>query len=359
MRHVLSLLARLLLSLLTLYGVVLGLSLVLRPPDATDEPLDTSRAGSSLFSTEPKYVFLARSRLSNPEDKVIVLGASNAMAGLKQRELAPLLPTWRVHNLAVGGSNMTQVEQIAELARDAQPQAALRRNIFVIGLWYGLFAADAARWQQPGRHPGDTDIDIERYRYGFYRRAAGGPAALLPPAWLSAGVTAIHPTLVLDEWARNATSSIRRRLKGRAPVLSDAERNARVISTREQQEYLAFWQKYTASAKRVDPAQLAVLRRTVNELVAAGARVLLVELPIPSWHTRGSELARDYQRQLDALLPELDQQRGVSVSRLTDADADADFSDEVHPKPRVSPAWAARVATGVAQLNAEDAVASY
>jgi hypothetical protein len=58
-------------------------------------------------------------------------------------------------------------------------------------------------------------------------------------------------------------------------------------------------------------------------------------------------------------LPELDQQRGVSVSRLTDADADADFSDEVHPKPRVSPAWAARVATGVAQLNAEDAVASY
>jgi hypothetical protein len=54
MKHVLSLLARLLLSLLALYGVLLGLTLVLRPPDATDAPLDTSRAGSSLFSIAPR-----------------------------------------------------------------------------------------------------------------------------------------------------------------------------------------------------------------------------------------------------------------------------------------------------------------
>ena len=82
MKPVVSLLARLGLALLALYSALLALSLMLRPPDGSDAPLDTARAARTLFSTEPKYVFLARARLAKEEDKVIVVGASNAMAGL-------------------------------------------------------------------------------------------------------------------------------------------------------------------------------------------------------------------------------------------------------------------------------------
>jgi hypothetical protein len=41
----------------------------------------------------------------------------------------------------------------------------------------------------------------------------------------------------------------------------------------------------------------------------------------------------------------------VTVLAMTGADADDDFSDEVHPKPRVTGAWAQRLA---AVLNAAD-----
>ena len=35
------------------------------------------------------------------------------------------------------------------------------------------------RWNTPDRHQGDTDLDIERYRYGFYRRTEQGSQAAI------------------------------------------------------------------------------------------------------------------------------------------------------------------------------------
>ena len=99
------------------------------------------------------------------------------LAGFRPARLQQLVPQATVHNLAIGGANMTEVRQMVDLVLEVQSPAAQRRNLFVIGAWYGLFADDRARWYTPDRHPGDTDLDIERYRYGFYRRTADGPVA--------------------------------------------------------------------------------------------------------------------------------------------------------------------------------------
>jgi hypothetical protein len=48
------------------------------------------------------------------------------------------------------------------------------------------------------------------------------------------------------------------------------------------------------------------------------------------------------------MLPRLKQQPGVSVVTMDDAGASDDFSDEVHPKPRVTPRWAQRLADELA-----------
>jgi hypothetical protein len=85
--------------------------------------------------------------------------------------------------------------------------------------------------------------------------------------------------------------------------------------------------------------------------------VLLVDMPIPAWHARGSQLAADYERRLQATLPRLTSLRGVSVLQMAEERSDDDFSDEVHPKPRVSPRWAARVA-GAVRLNTPGVSAS-
>lgn len=342
MKPLLVQLARLGAAILALYACLLGIALLVVPLANDRGPLDTTRAASSLFLTEPKYVFMARSGLATASDKLIVLGASNALVGLRQRELAPLLPELEVHNLAVGGSNITQLEQIVELVREVQTPAQRRHDTFVLGLWYGVFASDQARWNTPDRHPGDTDIDIERYRYGFCRRGEHGAVPLLPPQYLRTGAALIHPYLVADRLARDVTQSLRERLQGKPPKLTDQQRNARVVTEPERRQYLAFWHDYMGSVEQLSGASFQRLEHLVNTVLADGARVVLVDMPIPRWHAEGSPLHADYARRMARLLPELEARDGVAVIRL--AGDDDDFSDEVHPKPRVTPGWAESLA---------------
>ncbi|HEX2870084.1 MAG TPA: hypothetical protein VHP33_02485 [Polyangiaceae bacterium] len=349
MKVVLLKLARLGLALLTLYAGLLVLSLLLVPRATATAPIDTALASRTLYLTEPKYVFLSRDKLAGSEPKLLLLGASNTMAGFKQPEVQAELPQLRVHNLAVGGSNITQVSQIVELVREQQPKAARQQTQYVVGLWYGMFATDAARWSTPDRTAGDTDIDIERYRYGFYRRTQTGAAALLPVGTHGVAVTMIHPYLALDKLARDATVSLRAHLSGKPAALTDEQRNARVITTAEQQKYLAFWRAYMGPSERLADEQFERLRQLVSRISADGGSVLLVDMPIPAWHTRGSSLARQYQERLQRALPELTALPGVGFLPLAadSAAADADFSDEVHPKPRVTRGWAARLGEAV------------
>ena len=124
--------------------------------------------------TEPKYV-LNRAALRSPNEKIVFLGASNVGIGFKPQFIQPFLSSAVIHNLAIGGSNVTQLAQVHELIDEVQNAVARRHTIYVIGIWQGLFVANEMRWFTQDRVGGDTDLDIERYRYGFWRRSAAGP----------------------------------------------------------------------------------------------------------------------------------------------------------------------------------------
>jgi len=344
MKLILKQAAHLLIALVVLYGAVLAISFVLVPRSDTGPRLDTARASSSLFLTEPKYVFMSRARLNTPSDKVLLVGASNTLAGFKQRQVQALLPTIEVHNLAVGGSNIKQISQVVDLVREVQTPEARRHNVYVVGLWYGLFASDKSRWYTSDRHAGDTDIDIERYRYGFYRRTDAGAVPVLPPEYLEDGVLLIHPYLVLDRTARDLTVSLREFIGTKKRPITDEQRDAVVLTDADKRKYLAFWRDYTGQAEALGDAPFAALQHMVDGIVAEGGHVVLVDLPIPQWHADGSVLSADYRRHLDAMLPHLKSQPGVSVVTIEGGSDSDDFSDEVHPKPRVTPRWAQRLA---------------
>jgi hypothetical protein len=352
MKSLLVQLARLGGALVALYGALLALTLVLRPGVRGHERLDSARAGESLYLTEPKYVFFSRSRLDTEQDKVLVLGASNALVGFKQRELQGMLPDREVHNLSVSGSNITQLRQVVQLIQEVQSPSARRHNTFVLGLWYGTFAADRARWETPDRHAGDTDIDLERYRYGFYTRGEDGAEPLLPPSMLDTGARLVHPYLVLDALTRDVTQSFRARLSGKPRKLTDAERDQRSVGQGEQAGYLAFWRDYMGGLERLEDAPLRALQRTVDDILKASGRVVLVDLPLPAWHSSGSPLHADYARRMQELLPALEQRDGVRVLRLS-GDTSEDFSDEVHPKPKVTARWSRTLATFLALPESE------
>jgi hypothetical protein len=344
MRAILKQILFVLISLGGIYAVLLAVSYLLVPPANRGGGLDSSLAASTIFMTDPKYVVLNRAALRPDAPRIIFVGASNTAVGFKQREVQALLPNAEVDNLSVGGSNMTQIAQIVDLVQDLQSSAARRRTTFVIGMWYGTFAQDRFRWDTPDRHAGDTDIDIERYRYGFYRRGENGPKQLLPSDDLPLGVALIHPYLVFDELSRRVSKELRDRLFGRAASRTDAERDASVVSAEGKEAALKYWREQMHSDGPIAEEQFLVLRDLVDRILAQGSRVVLVDLPIPRWHAEGSPFYQEYLRHKKTLLSDLGGRDGFSYLEMIDLNGDLEFSDEVHPKPRVTRQWAERVA---------------
>jgi hypothetical protein len=349
-------------SLAGIYAVLLALSYALVPDASRGKGLDSSLAAETIFATDPKYVFLNRAALRPDLPRIVFVGASNSSVGFKQREVQPLLSKVEVDNLSVNGSNITQVAQVVDLVQELQNASARRRTTFIVGIWYGMFVQDRFRWDTPDRDKGDTDIDIERYRYGFYRRTADGPRRLLPPDELALGVILIHPYLVFDQLSRLASKKLRDQLFGRAPARTDAERNASVLSEADKNAALKYWHEQMHSDGPIADEQFVVLRELIAKIHEQGSKVLLVDLPLPRWHAERSPFYADYLRQKKALLADIEGKDGITFLEMADQDADLEFSDEVHPKPRVTPQWAARIAalvgTGGAGLVAGSQMAS-
>jgi hypothetical protein len=348
MGAILKQMAFLLVSLAGIYVILLALSYALVPAATGGQGLDSSLAANTIFATDPKYVFLNRAALRPDLPRVVFVGASNSSVGFKQREVQPLVPGTEVDNLSVNGSNITQVAQVVDLVQELEDAKARRRTTFVIGIWYGMFTQDRFRWDTPDRHKGDTDIDIERYRYGFYRRTTDGPRRILPADDLAIGVMLIHPYLAFDQLSRLASKELRDRLFGHAPTRTDAERNASVVSDVDREAALKYWREQMHSDGPIAAEQFVVLHDLIAKILDQGSRVVLVDLPLPRWHAQRSPFYPDYLRQKELLLSGLRGREGISYLEMADHDGDLEFSDEVHPKPRVTPQWAARIADLIA-----------
>jgi hypothetical protein len=344
MRAILKQVLYLSIALVGVYAALLALSYALVPAMRGRAGLDSSLAADSIFTTEPKYVFLNRAAVRPDASRIVFVGASNTVVGFKQREVQQLVPSSEVDNLSVGGSNMTQVAQIVELVQDLQDPAARRRTTFVIGMWYGMFVQDSFRWGTPDRHPGDTDIDIERYRYGFYRRTDAGPRQVVPTEELPLGIMLIHPYLLLDELSRFVSEGFRDRLLGKPPHRSDAERNATIVSEADRVLALTYWREQMHTDGPMSEEQFLVLRDLVARILAQGSKAVLVDLPIPHWHAERSPFYANYLSRKKALLSGMQGKPGFTYLEMAEQNDDLDFSDEVHPKPRVTPLWAMQVA---------------
>jgi hypothetical protein len=333
-----------LIALAGIYVVLLALSFVLVPPVKSRVGLDSRLAPETIFMTNPKYVFLNRAAVRPDAPRIVFVGASNSSVGFRQREVQLLLPNAEVDNLSVDGSNVTQVAQVVDLIQELEDPTARRRTTYVIGIWYGMFAPDGFRWDTPDRHKGDTDIDIERYRYGFYRRTEAGPKQVLPTHEWPLGVALIHPYLVFDELTRRASQELRDRLFASAPSRTDAERNVSIFSEADKLAALNYWREQMHSNGPIAAEQFSVLRNLIERILGQGSRVVLVDLPIPRWHAERSPFYPDYLLHMKMLLADLAGRDGLNYLEMIDQNSDLDFSDEVHPKPRVTQQWAARVA---------------
>jgi|HubBroStandDraft_6_1064221.scaffolds.fasta_scaffold21099_4 hypothetical protein len=353
MRLILKQGGAILVYLLGLYIGLLGIVLALAQPSPQLRGLNTAAARDTIFMTEPKYIYLNRAALRNESRKVVVVGASNVIAGFVPSELVALIPAGAtVHNLGLGGANLTEVRQVIDLVQQVQSSTGRRRETFVLGIWYGMFGEDRLRWYTPDRTPGDTDIDIERYRYGFERRAADGPVPMVPWRNLDAATTAIYPFLLLDKLSRDAAAWV---IHQRSPGLD--ELNTTVVSSEERSRYLDYWAKVMGAGPPIPEEQFVVLEHACEAILTQGSRLVLADLPLPRWHKEHSPYHVYYEHRIAELVDQFASRPGFAFLDLGELDGDSDFYDEVHPKPRVTSAWAERLAAVLPPLLSSSTLA--
>jgi hypothetical protein len=353
MKWILKQTAWLLASVAFFYVVILGVTLLLVPMHQQQGGLETRRAPRSLYMTEPKYFFLNRAALRTDADRLILLGASNTMSGFRLEELQPLVPNLEANNLAVSGSNITEMRQAYDLIRVMQSPAALKRTTYVLGIWYGVFVPDALKWHTADRHAGETDLDIERFRYGFYRRNADGPVQILPTEDLELGLVLIHPYLAFDKLVRDMTGKLGASFLKMKPVKTDAERDAIVITPEDQARYFAFWKDQFGNSPTVPKEQFEVLTALVDDILDGGGTVVVADLPIPSWLAQQSTLNQSYNALKSDWLKQMAGRKGFSFTEMQSAFADDQFVDEVHPKPRITKEWSRLLAASVSDETAK------
>jgi hypothetical protein len=347
MKWILKQTAWLLASIVFLYAVILGATLILVPMHHQKGGLETRRAGGTLYQTEPKYFFLNRAALRADEDRLILLGASNTMSGFRLNELQPLVPNLQANNLAVSGSNITEIRQSFELIRAMQSPQAQKHTTYVIGIWFGVFVPDALKWSTPDRHAGETDLDIERFRYGFYLRGDDGPIQVLPTEDLELGLVLIHPYLALDKLVRDVTVDLRKSFLKMKPAKTDDERNAIVITPEDQTRYVAFWNDQFGELPAVPEEQFDVLTALVDDILDRGDTVVVADLPIPSWLAQQSPLNQSYNALKAGWLSQMSGRKGFGFVEMQNAFPDDEFVDEVHPKPRITKEWSRLLASSI------------
>jgi hypothetical protein len=334
-----------------LYGAVLGFTFLVFPDPPRVGWLDLETSDTTPYRTATKNFFLARDVLDVPDQKVLLIGASNTLVGFTQRSVQALVPCAKVSNLAIGSANITELHQLVDLVHEVQDEGARRSNTFVIGVWFGMFADTEKRWPGPDRHHGDTDLDVERYRYGFYRRTSTGPVATLPPEWLRAGALLIRPYLLVEEVTRDLTVEFRRIVLGRQPNLTEAQRETAVMSEQDKSDALAYWRLNMGSTSEISQAQVLLLQNTIDELLRSGEKVVLVDLPIPSWHRDASIYQPGYARAVENIFNHFAGRPNFQGLKMADLDEDKDYVDEVHPKPHLANVWASRLASVLTPLT--------
>jgi len=294
-----------------------------------------------------------RGPLANADRKVVFVGASDVMESFHPDQTSRALGGMQIHNMALGGSNMTTTDEVVDLILDATPPEGRKHLTIVLGLWYGLFTTDKQRFEG---YP--THIETEELRYGLYQPAPEGPPRpVLPPRLMLAADFLMRPVLLgsfvrsnyWDPFYYGTKEKILTRLGYGTPPqhfmmapiedldhhqLTDEEK--RILNGRENDKVGPL----SAQTDEGFHHLIRMARRTQE----AGVRLIILDMPITSWHAAAMPQFAAFQTRKLPWLAEVLRYPNVRYVNLQKDVDDSEFSDFIHPRPRFTVEWAKRAA---------------
>lgn len=285
----------------------------------------------SIYANTAHYAVYGMDRLDNYPRQVFILGASQPAQAFDPERLMKGLPGYKVHNLSVSGSNITQINEVIDLLSTRVDWSHLDSAVFVFGVQFVSFLDNDRRWG------GMTMVEVEELRHHLYRFEGGAIKPELSPPAMAAALFLIKPFAliykieykvdeVVSELKHGTVSGLKMAL-GLVPKITQTD-------PPDGATYRAF-RTGQFHNRGLTNDQFDLFMKLVARLDAGGAKVVFVDMPVPSYYREGFPIYDDYRRKEADIIHD----PRVHYLDLTAIAADEEFKDDAHPRAEFAAKW--------------------
>jgi hypothetical protein len=325
-------------------------------------PVETLSHPRNSFADEARRaIFHSPSLAKSEKPMILILGASAPQEAYLPSAIQALAPAFNASNLGVGGANISELDQVLDLVLKAARPQVLKESILVLTFSYGIFVPDAVRWSDKHFVPHDI-VDSGILISDIEREAIRCPNICNPesvffkfsPHWLLAAAKKryevllhlvprlpVHPgdrLLRWNVWRSDPRSLLKsKRSETAPPEVKQVAPESEHIQARRQMDFIT---KYMGPPSGVlHDEQFDRLVGLLNKAHAAGLRIVVLDMPLPSWHSKESPFFAPYENKLQAVLSPFLESGKVRYVRQFDAIPDDEFRDSIHPKAEAAHHW--------------------
>lgn len=289
----------------------------------------------SIYANTAHYAVYGIDQLDNYPRQIFIFGASVTARAFDPELLMRGLPGYKVHNLSVSASNVTQIIEVIDLLSTRVDWRHLDSAIFVFGVHFVSFLENDRKFG------GMTRIETEELRHHLYTDDDGVIKPELSPPAMAAALFLIKPFVfvykikyesgeAISELKYRAVSGLKQAIGRRAPKATLTDPPDEVSA------YRALRAQQFHNAGLTDE-QFDLFRKLVTRLQAGGAKVVFVDMPVPSYFREEFPIYDDYRRREAGIIHD----PRVHYLDLTAIAADGEFSDDAHPRPEFAGKWTA------------------
>ena len=319
------------------------------------------------YSTEARYLALNFSELYPDINRVIILGSSNSRMGLRPNVFKNIYPTLKIHNISIGGANIYELLQITNLYYKTGRKC---QSTFILGISYLNFSDNATLWGN-----GETEFIREMVRSGIYLNTNLGLIARFNFLPIDTLENIYRPFVYMHYLTREVIKhtlgsflidlkmffnhkiedSDRRRYEWQKfqELANDNDLNAVVLDLATQ-KWLLSERLIDAGGKSraVGDEQFLLLGELLREVQKHGDNMVIVDLPLPKWHTDKFEASdSSYRIKLRKLISENKINPNLSLIDLHKLNDGHLFYDSAHPKPITAINWSTLIGERISSVK--------
>lgn len=339
------------------YGALIGLTALVLPWNPVQFDTAVVNTTERGWVNEARYFVLNRKAFAEPDDDIVIIGASNARDPFRPDIMESELPGWDVSNASLSGAMIDEVADAVDLYYLAKETGADGRTVFVIALNYLQFVP-------PNRPEGaDNPLATEAMRGGLFERSEGRLRPLYPRPVERTVEAVFRPQALVASLPRRAfravfvnpdlpaVKNLVDRFRGDDPLSRWTETigehpdlNALNVPPDVQHALLEQRLAGMGGDGALPPDGFDRLAELIDRIRARGDAVVILDLPLPEWHLAGVPLAdASYRSGVEAVVSRYPGP-GVDFLSLRAFNDPGNFFDSAHAKPRLWPVMSRRLA---------------